>query len=234
MAKRRGRRKRSPAATGCAVLIVAIIVIGILLIPPKPKSTTDNAPTSNPATKDALQSEQKLEPSATITDTPIATLEENIASTPTISARPVKQDDMTAFSLTSYYVRNTANVRTCPDTQCESLGKVETGQTITVDGAGRGGDVNGSSVWVRTVYNGQVGYIHGSLVIESSLVSQPQQVQSQPQSGNPLINVCNGQNDLNCDDFSGGGADSHLKACGSDEDRLDADGDQDACEPGFD
>jgi hypothetical protein len=59
--------------------------------------------------------------------------------------------------------------------------------------------------------------------------SASQQQQSASQQQQP---VCNGVDDLNCDDFSGGGADAHMAACG-DEDRLDGDGDGDACEDGW-
>jgi uncharacterized protein YraI len=237
---------------GCLLLVLVAVALVITTRNDRPKQGGEAPPTGftempNPATADALQGTAHIAaltatvtPSATITDTvaaPTATI------TPTAPAAGIQADtnavDMTAFTPTSYMVRSTANARSCPDTQCPSLGKLQAGDTIIVDGGGHGGDFKGSNVWVRTNINGQVAYVHSSLVIEAALVSQPQQVQStippvvSVPITNPLIYQCDGIDNLNCSDFASGGADEHLKACGRDEDHLDKEPDGDACEPGF-
>jgi hypothetical protein len=175
--------------------------------------------------------------SATITDTPPPGAA-SAGATPTAAAN-TQLVEVTVRAPKSYYVRSIANGRSCPDTTCDKIGQFQVGETITVDGITTGGDFKGSNLWYRTTFNGQTVYVHTSLVVEAELVGNAQptaaplvSVPAQPYV-NPLINVCNGKDDLNCSDFASGGADAHLAACGNDEDHLDRDGDKDACEPGF-
>jgi hypothetical protein len=240
MAKRRGKAKaKSSTATGCALLIVIVIAIATVS---RPKSGN---PTPTGQSLTATEQGAKPRPSATITDTPspAPTTSEVLGNRSGNSAQatPTKLAILVeSMPLTAYMVRSSANARTCPDTGCEALGRLESGQTITVDGGVKGGDFQGSNVWVRTTYNGQTAYVHSSLVIESALVAQPEQLQSQIQStliSQPVQAAryeCNGINDLNCADFDGTGtsADEHVQRCG-DEDQLDKEGDGDACEPGW-
>lgn len=219
----------SSRGRGTILFLIALVLVVLWAVrsnqtPVQPVFT--DAP--NPATQDAaFTARPTMTASATITDTPA------------VANQAVNQNgtriDMTPFSPKAYVVRSAANARTCPDTQCESLGRLQPGEIIIVDAGGYGGDFQGSKVWVRTIYNQQIAYVHSSLVIEQSLVSQPGQVQSPAASPitNPLIYQCDGKDNLNCSDFASGGADDHLKACGYDEDRLDGDGDGDACEPGW-
>lgn len=226
---------------GCLTVIVLFVVVGVVgsLLPKSsaPQQSKVAPPAAftvvpNPATADALEGTAKVEaqtatatPSATITDTPTT------AASPTALATVAAaiQDTVVieSFAPMNYYVKSTANARSCPDTKCDSLGKLQAGQTISVDGAGHGGDFKGSDVWVRTNVNGQVAYVHSSLVIEASLVSQPQQqvqsVATQPVSV-PVQQTWNCSGDIyNCKDFDGrpGDLSSYWNSCPGDPSNLD-------------
>lgn len=230
---------------GCLIVVALLLIIYIASGGPKEQADKRATQTvqaavsgdrANTSVTPIAPQDVVLIPTTTITDTPIgATLQPlNATAVPDttiaqVTPRPPK----------SYYVRSTVNARTCPDTTCESLGKFQQADIIVVDGITKGGSFQGQSLWYRTTINGQTAYVNIALVIEAELVSAPQPTQApvsvpvgQPPANNNIY-VCNGVDDLNCDDFAGGGADAHLAACGNDEDRLDRDGDGDACEPGF-
>lgn len=205
----------------------------------QPAQPAGFTPLPNAATRDALEGTANIlaltatvTPSATITDTAPAP-----TATSTAPAAQVQTDtnvsDMTSFAPINYMVRSTANARSCPDTKCDSLGKLTAGQTIVVDGGGHGGDFKGSNVWVRTNINGQMAYVHSSLVIEASLVSQPQQVQSTvPVAIVPVQQTWNCSGDIyNCTNFSSRAElMSYFNSCPGDPSDLDHDGNGDPCE----
>lgn len=226
------------AGCGCLILIAILTACQPDTIQPAQPAGFTTLP--NAATRDALEGTAHVlaltatvTPSATITNTAPAP-----TATSTAPAAQVQADtnvsDMTSFAPISYTVRSTANARSCPDTQCDSLGKLSAGQTIIVDGGGHGGDFKGSNVWVRTNINGQVAYVHSSLVIESSLVAQPLQVQSTtpPVVSSPVQQAwnCIGDN-YNCNSFSSR-ADlmAYFNSCPGDPSDLDHDGNNIPCE----
>jgi hypothetical protein len=191
-------------------------------------------PTATPTITDTA----RPSPSATITDTP--------APSPTgpPSVTPEPAIEITPIEPVVYYVTGTANIRECPSTECDALGQYRAGQGIGVDGATVGEAVNGNRTWYRTMFQGETGYIHSSLIsfvapaptrppVQQQAVSTPvpQPISTPVQQGPVSPFGCNGQDDLNCSDFRsiGQNANAHLAVCG-DEDNLDQDGDGHACE----
>lgn len=190
MAKKASTKRKGNPLLGC---LMVVVIGGAALIGASQNARSPNrtAPTPNAATMDAIIDTAKviaLTPSATITDTPqvAPTRRPTLTNMPQATAQRLTVTNapsaaaVTPVSSILYYVRSNANARTCPDTACESLGQFQAGEYIGIDGVARGADVSGNRRWYRTQYNGETAFIHDSLVIEGSLVAQPQ-TQSQPE-----------------------------------------------------
>lgn len=138
-----------------------------------------------------------------------------------------------------------ANLRSDPSTDAPPVARVWRGEQYQflreVDGA----PVSGNVRWYAISRDGQTAYLHSSTVrvTPASAVSLPTPAPTPtPQplptfvpvvipagSGSPF--GCNNIDDLNCENFSSQtAAQSHWQACGRDEDMLDDDFDQVACE----
>ncbi len=98
-------------------------------------------------------------PTATITDTPPPT----ITSTPAPTETPTLQVSPASSEL--YDVISTANARSCPDSKCELIGKLQAGNIISVTGVVSGENYQRSALWIQAIYHdGQTVYVHSSLV----------------------------------------------------------------------
>ena len=189
MSKKRKQPKRGRLGTCLAVILIGACGLIYIASNPTPKSSTGASATGLPAPDSATpqlsaaniaaQQSDVVKPSATITDTPQPAATQ--AGQPTSAGTP-SFGEVTPRPPASYYVRSVVNARICPDTTCQSLGKYQQGQYITVDGDIRGGIFQGDNLWYRTSFNGQTGYVVASLLLEGDLVAQPQ---SQVQAATP-------------------------------------------------
>lgn len=186
MAKRgRSTRKRSPLATCLAILILGVIIVVVLAIPSSPRSTRTTSPTRAQTSQPTSRPDVQTVPSATITDTPevAGTSAPQVAATNTLLAAQANQMiAITAMpNVPLFYVLRTANARRCPETACEIVTVLEAGETFGAYGLAFGEMVGTSNQWYQTklLLDQQIAYVHSSLVIEESLVSQPVQAQVQ-------------------------------------------------------
>ncbi len=172
------------------------------------------------------------------TSTPTPAPPTNTANPPTAQPTPLPEP-------VTYYVTGgqAINVRAEPSTTASVVTRLAPGSEARVVGQVRGDAVGGSDQWYEVETGSGWAYIHSSLLSRTRPVpAAPVQqaiVQPAPQSIAPTSApsapsspfVCNGIDDLNCPDFNrlGMNANGHLALCG-DEDNLDGDGDNDACE----
>jgi hypothetical protein len=169
-----------------------------------------------------------------------------LRGSPGSSATPVAE----ATQESIYRVVGSAriNARASANTNAAVVTTLGPGDEVQVVEQVQGQSVNGSRVWYRALIGDQTVYIHSSLLSETRRARQEgrairpaQQAATAPaRSTNapalaqtePLSPFgCNGQDDLSCSDFRDMYQDAniHLAQCG-DEDRLDPDGDGEACE----
>lgn len=109
-----------------------------------------------------------ITPSSTITNTPRPTNTDSPTNTPRPTSLPAS---------TSYYVQGSANVRDCPQTSCTLLYTYPAGTAIEIiDTNVTGEDVLTGTRWMEGVVNGQLIYVHSSLVSLSrpAPTAQPQ------------------------------------------------------------
>jgi hypothetical protein len=140
------------------------------------------------------------------------------------------------------------NARASANTNAAVVTTLGPGDEVQVVDEVEGQAVNGSRTWYRAVVGDQTVYIHSSLLNETRRTRQEnratrpaQQATDAPARATnaPLLAQtealspfgCNSQDDLSCSDFRDMHQDAnvHLAQCG-DEDRLDPDGDGEACE----
>ena len=112
-------------------------------------------------------------PEATDTATPTSTDEPTAAATLTKTNLPTATSTVTATDLPAALTIDTANnlnanIRACPNTDCEILGKLRPGATISPTGEVEGEVINGIALWIEFDYEGQTAYVHGELVSEGS------------------------------------------------------------------
>ena len=107
----------------------------------------------------------------------------NATQTAIFATQSILHPDVTYMSSQTYYVSRSANVRSCPDTDCDIIGRLAMGQSINVDGVADGVIVSGSPEWYHMRYQGKTAYVHSSLVSQTR-PAQPTQpvssIQSQP------------------------------------------------------
>lgn len=64
-----------------------------------------------------------------------------------------------------YWTTNSINVRECPSTSCDTVGRVNQGTRLTVNGRAEGEAVTGSNrVWYRVQYGGGTAYVYSGLM----------------------------------------------------------------------
>lgn len=89
---------------------------------------------------------------------------------------------------TDYWAANGINVRSCPSTSCEVVGRVNQGTRLTANGQIDGEAVNsGNKLWYRVRYGGGEAYVYSSVVTSSAPrpTAQPQVSAPQPQQPPP-------------------------------------------------
>ena len=94
--------------------------------------------------------------SATVTNTPTSTNTPLPSSTATPSVRVLERNGIVTYD----YV----NVRSCASSTCNQLGRLLKNATFEITGTMDGENVTGSVLWYQIDYQGQVGYVHSSLV----------------------------------------------------------------------
>ena len=167
---------------GCALLVVAVIVaVATNQSSPGGRRSADRPRPTVTATERGAHPR----PSATITDTLVATItltpqavRANTSVPVAPASDPIAVTPMPNVPL--FYVLRTANARRCPERSCEIVTVLEAGETFGVYGIAVGESVSGSREWYQTklLIDQQIAYVHSSLVIEESLVSQsPSQAQ---------------------------------------------------------
>lgn len=130
-----------------------------------------------------------------------------------------------------------ANLRSCPDTSCTALGKLDTGAPIQVDAYINGKEVDaGNAIWYRTGYNGQIAYAYSGVMgkqppaapVAGGGGSTGQSVipiQSQPQQTWNCVGDIYNCGDLTCDQIR-----NYFAACPGDPSDLDGDKNGSPCE----
>lgn len=198
------RPRRSLRSCGCMIVLVLFICAGVsALISPRSAGVTgptppsafealavDPAETGAPAQPTATITEISaptntpvpMQPSATITDTPLppppTTLPTRVVTLYVAKSQPI-------------------NVRASASASAAALGQLPPGAPVPVLAAVDGQTYNGSAHWYQIDYNGQIGYVHGSLLADHPVTIQPtaapvqRQVvpTSAPQPLNPPVNV---------------------------------------------
>lgn len=180
-----------------------------------------------------------ITPSPTITDTPSITPSPTITDTPapTSTARPTNTPRPTSLpSGTTYYSQgNGVNVRDCPQLDCDIVVALGFGQSIEIiDTNVDGADVDGDTRWMEGVFNGNLVYVHSSLVSRSqpSTPVPAQQSNTSSTTNNTSTNntggsgTTNTQRPANCAEAVAMGLTAEQAAQWS---HLDRDGDGVAC-----
>jgi hypothetical protein len=140
--------------------------------------------------------------SATVTNTPTSTNTPLPSSTATPSVSVLERNGIVTYDF--------VNVRSCASSTCNQLGRLLKNATFEITGTMDGESVSGSVLWYQIDYQGQVGYVHSSLVAiytgqpPVNNVSVPVQPVSpvQPVAPAGWLN-CNGEQ-YNCPQFGNG------------------------------
>lgn len=162
----------------------------------------------------------------TATDTATITLTPSETYTPTITLTPSITNTRTAAprlgTAQNQFTRGTANVRSCPNTSCDIATTLSGGAAITTYGTVDGERVSGSNAWWMIQHDGEIVYIHSSLVTGIQPIA--------PATSAPGGSTGGGGNwtcagDIyNCADFATcGEAMDYFTACPGDPSDLDGD-----------
>lgn len=93
----------------------------------------------------------------TMTRTPLPSLTPRPTATPTARLRVLQPR--------IYYVRSTANIRTCPRRDCTQIGQLLYGSPIMVTGSVEGDEINaGNGLWYQVNYLNDHAYIYSALL----------------------------------------------------------------------
>jgi hypothetical protein len=195
------------------------------------------------ATVIALSATATHTPSATPTDAPTAT----ITDTPLVTASPPTPPSSVPTEvpiLETYFANAEANIRACPDRDCERLASIFPGESLFVYASVEGDPVNeGNGIWYRVVAQRQDAYIYSAFMQLESPARvapvQPAQFVAPISPVQPVAPVGGGQTwncsgDIyNCPDFKNNmsGMYEYLAACPGDPSNLDGnDNDGQYCE----
>lgn len=141
---------------------------GFITMTPAPGSTAFPTPTITDT------------PQPTVTNTNLPTATDVPISTPTIAVRSV--------GALTYYLKRTANVRSCASSTCNKLGVVETGTSVTVSGIVQGETVTGgNSTWYQVQYGGASAFIYSAYLTDVAPVQVQQPVIVQQQPAQPAV-----------------------------------------------
>ncbi len=195
---------------------------GVLLVPVTPRYDlmTQNV---------ALATEMQITRDAYANPPTVTPLPPSTATPPLAS---VSAQSMTV------YAQGSVNLRECPRRDCTFVGALLDGQSITVTGETTGDTVMaGNNRWYRVQFGGRDAYVYSEIVTNRPPTSIPASrpiystsVPVQPLQPASSRYTCNQIDDLNCGDFSSQAeAQAHLNMCGN-EDRLDGNGNDEACE----
>lgn len=96
----------------------------------------------------------------------VATAAPQLAPTATVVILFTPEPNLAAdLPPTTYYVKNLANVRSCPQRSCDAVVQLSAGASVIADGVVNGDIVNpGNAIWYRVQYNGQPAYVYSDLV----------------------------------------------------------------------
>jgi hypothetical protein len=210
------------------LVVMAFICLGLVYLASGGANNPNLRGTPTPvraATEDALanvRSAATATPSATITDTPPAVMTNVQATlTPEPGATLVLEPE-------TYYAQGNVNLRSCPKTDCERVGTLSGGATVTVTGVINGDEVEeGNVIWYEVSFGGGSAYVYSSLLSPQPPTPRPtarpqQQAVQQPpaQPAQPSFTCPS-----NCDGARAMGLSPEQAAsCG-----LDRDGDGVAC-----
>lgn len=201
-AKRKARASKSNRGRNIVIGLIVLGVIGAAMQQsPNNRRQGNTAATSVP--RNNVVATQPVRREATATTQPVN-------ATP-VRPTDVLVDDMPTMSL---WATTDVRVRSCPSTDCDSLGTVGSGAEVRADGVTDGEDLNGNTSWYRILFNGQIGYIFSGLVsfTNTRSVQQP----SQPLQPVQQAVVC----PANCDEAVAMGLTAQeAAACGLDRDR---------------
>lgn len=129
--------------------------------------------TLTPTFTPTLTSTPSLTPTLTLTPTitltPTQTVTPSITPSPTITntLRPTNTDRPTSLPRgnTYYSEGNNINVRSCPELSCEVVDVLTFAEEIEIiDSSYHGDAVSGDTRWMQAVVNGELAYVHSSLV----------------------------------------------------------------------
>lgn len=121
------------------------------------------------------------------------------------TAIPANNAEVLTVPDRDYWATNGINVRACPSTSCNAIGRVNQGTRLTVNGWAEGEAVNsGNKVWYRVQYGGGYGFVYSGVVTDRAPVVAPtaapqvqQSVPSQPQPQQPANTT---RRPKNCDE----------------------------------
>lgn len=105
-------------------------------------------------------------------------------------AAPAPAVQVQSISPVSYYTTRNANVRSCARSDCDLLGTVNSGTTITVTGTTDGEEVvAGNVLWYQVNYGGQSAYIYSPSLTKNAPVRVVTAVPQQPSGQQPAAPV---------------------------------------------
>lgn len=208
---------------------------------PSNTPTNTNTPTITYTPSKTLTPTITLTPTTTYTPSKTPTITPSATITDTVEPSPVTPPPTNAPAVT-YYVRATANARACEYTTCDIVTKLSAGDVVQVVGAVEGESVSGDTTWQRVSYNGQIVYVHNSLVsrnpiptpapvqVQQPVQEQPALVSTAPVSQPQFVPNCSGEvydcGDLTCSQMA-----IYWAACPGDPSGLDgSDDDGHYCE----
>lgn len=104
------------------------------------------------------------------------------------SQTPAPVVNVSHMADTDFWAANGINVRSCPSTSCDVVGKVNQGTRLTATGRVDGEEVNsGNKVWYRVRYGGGEAYVYSSVVTSTAPRPTAQPQVSAPQ--NPAVSA---------------------------------------------
>lgn len=104
------------------------------------------------------------------------------------SRTPAPAVNVSHMTDTDFWAANGINVRSCPSTSCDVVGRVNQGTRLTATGRTDGEEVNsGNKVWYRVRYGGGEAYVYSSVVTSTAPRPTAQPQVSAPQ--NPVVSA---------------------------------------------
>ncbi len=130
-----------------------------------PIVATTELPTQKPAlTATPLPATDLVVSTAIATETATATPTETATLAPT-STFTATATEVEIEVLVVETVNNlNARVRACPSTDCEIVGRLRPGDALQPSGQAEGETVNDSGIWIEFEFQGEIAYIHSSLL----------------------------------------------------------------------